>query len=201
MKKLKSTTLGILIGAVTTLSITALADYIVAPNSFPVKVNGQTVQVEGYNINDSTYFKLRDVADAVGGFEVGFKDNTIIVSTLQKPTQTPTPLDEPINGPFAIKSPYGATRVGATTDGLPIYDYYQNLVVLCKDLSEKYPDYEACMYSEPSSDRTDLKLGIKSNKTDSIVVKNLTFNADTGPILSFIYLSEYYSMVLPILQD
>lgn len=92
MKNIKSITLGILIGAVTTLSITALAEYIVVPNSFPVKVNGQTVQVEGYNINDSTYFKLRDVADAVGGFEVGFEDNAIIVNTPNKPTPEPPPL-------------------------------------------------------------------------------------------------------------
>lgn len=92
MKNIKSITLGILIGAVTTLSITALAEYIVVPNSFPVKVNGQTVQVEGYNINDSTYFKLRDVADAVGGFEVGFEDNAIIVNTPQKPTPEPIAL-------------------------------------------------------------------------------------------------------------
>ncbi len=90
MKNIKSITLGILIGATATLSITALAEYIVVPNSFPVKVNGQTVQVEGYNINDSTYFKLRDVADAVGGFEVGFEDNAIIVNTPQNPTPAPT---------------------------------------------------------------------------------------------------------------
>lgn len=91
MKNIKSITLGILIGTITTLSITALAEYIVVPNSFPVKVNGQTVQVEGYNINDSTYFKLRDVAAAVGGFEVGFEDNAIIVNTPSQPTPAPTP--------------------------------------------------------------------------------------------------------------
>lgn len=91
MKNIKSITIGVLIGATATLSITALAEYIVVPNSFPVKVNGQTVQVEGYNINDSTYFKLRDVADAVGGFEVGFEDNAIIVNTPSQPTTAPTP--------------------------------------------------------------------------------------------------------------
>lgn len=90
MKNIKSITIGVLIGATATLSITALAEYIVVPNSFPVKVNGQTVQVEGYNINDSTYFKLRDVADAVGGFEVGFEDNAIIVNTPSQPTPAPT---------------------------------------------------------------------------------------------------------------
>lgn len=90
MKNIKSITLGIIIGAAATLSITALAEYIVVPNSFPVKVNGQTVQVEGYNINDSTYFKLRDVADVVGGFEVGFENNAIIVNTPSQPTPAPT---------------------------------------------------------------------------------------------------------------
>lgn len=100
MKNIKSITLGILIGAITTLSFTALAEYIVVPNSFPVKVNGQTVQVEGYNINDSTYFKLRDVADAVGGFEVGFEDNAIIVNTPQKPTSAPTPTVNPDLSPL-----------------------------------------------------------------------------------------------------
>lgn len=44
-------------------------------NSFPIKLNG-----EGYNINDNTYFKLRDIAEAVGGFEVDFKDDTILLS-------------------------------------------------------------------------------------------------------------------------
>lgn len=100
MKNIKSITLGILIGATATLSITALAEYIVVPNSFPVKVNGQTVQVEGYNINDSTYFKLRDVADAVGGFEVGFEDNAIIVNTPQKPTPTPIATAKPDLSPL-----------------------------------------------------------------------------------------------------
>ena len=92
MKNIKSITLGILIGVTATLSITALADYIVNPNPYPVKVNGQTVQVEGYNINDSTYFKLRDIAEAVGGFKVGFEDNAIIVNTPSQPTPAPTPI-------------------------------------------------------------------------------------------------------------
>ncbi len=90
MKNIKSITLGILIGSVTTLSITALAEYIVVPNSFPVKVNGVETTIQGYNINDETYFKLRDVSAAVGGFEVGFEDNAIIVNTPQKPTPAPT---------------------------------------------------------------------------------------------------------------
>ena len=97
MKNIKTLTLGIIIGAVAAVSITALAEYVVVPNSFPVKVNGQTVQVEGYNINDSTYFKLRDVADAVGGFDVDFVDGTIMVKAENAPAPTVAPTTTPDN--------------------------------------------------------------------------------------------------------
>ena len=41
-------------------------------------------------IDDNTYFKLRDVADAVGGFNVGFSDNTITIDTDTAAQPTPT---------------------------------------------------------------------------------------------------------------
>ena len=59
----------------------AIAAGIIAnPNPFPVKLNGNDVSIEGYNINGSTYFKLRDVANAVGIFGVDFNNNTIQLS-------------------------------------------------------------------------------------------------------------------------
>ncbi len=89
---------GFIAGGIICATVTGFAvEYAVTVNPFPVKVNGQTVQVEGYNINDSTYFKLRDVADAVGGFEVGFEDNAIIVNTPSQPTATPAPAPTPAN--------------------------------------------------------------------------------------------------------
>lgn len=54
--------------------------YTATDNSFPVKLNGNNVQIEGYNIEGSTYFKLRDIADVVGSFEVGFQNNTIQIA-------------------------------------------------------------------------------------------------------------------------
>lgn len=99
MKKLKSTTLGILIGAVTTLSITALADYIVNPNTYPVFVDGEKVSIEGYNINDSTYFKLRDIGDKTG-FRVDFANDMILLNTSPLPTPTPQPTVMPASIPL-----------------------------------------------------------------------------------------------------
>lgn len=54
--------------------------YMATDNPFPVQLNGQSVSIEGYNINDETYFKLRDIADVVGGFNVDFQNNTIQLS-------------------------------------------------------------------------------------------------------------------------
>lgn len=54
--------------------------YVATDNSFPVQLNGNNVSLEGYNIEGSTYFKLRDIADVVGGFDVGFNNDTIQLS-------------------------------------------------------------------------------------------------------------------------
>lgn len=129
MKNIKTLTLGILIGAIATVSITALAEYLTVPNPFPIKVNGTETAIEGYNINDNTYFKLRDVADAVGGFEVGFSDNTITIDTgnvvKPEPTVAPTPIPSSEIPPQATElnpafPPYYDKSDGLTSDGIPI---------------------------------------------------------------------------------
>lgn len=73
---------GLIIGALIFGALGAIAAGIMAtPNTYPVKLNGEEVSVEGYNIEGSTYFKLRDIAAATGSFEVDFKDETILIST------------------------------------------------------------------------------------------------------------------------
>ncbi len=57
------------------------ANMVTTPNSFPIKLNGQDVSIEGYNVDDYTYFKLRDIADVVGGFDVNFQDDTIVLTS------------------------------------------------------------------------------------------------------------------------
>lgn len=90
---MKKFILGFIVGGIICAAVTGFAvEYAVTVNPFPVKVNGVETAIEGYNINDETYFKLRDVSAAVGGFEVGFEDNAIIVNTPSQPTATPTPI-------------------------------------------------------------------------------------------------------------
>ena len=94
---MKKFTLGFIIGGVICSALTGFAvEYAVTANPFPIKVDGVAKSIEGYNINDSTYFKLRDVADAVGGFTVGFVNNTITINTPQYTPPEPASDDEPI---------------------------------------------------------------------------------------------------------
>lgn len=79
MKKITSNIACFIGGIIIASTVGAIAaNYTATPNEFPVKVNGQETQIEGYNIEGSTYFKLRDIGDKMG-FAVDFQDNTIIV--------------------------------------------------------------------------------------------------------------------------
>ena len=76
---------GFVAGSVLFGSIGAFAsNFTVVPNTFPVVMNGDAISMEGYNMKGNTYFKLRDIADKIGGFDVDFKNNTIIVETEKK---------------------------------------------------------------------------------------------------------------------
>lgn len=57
------------------------ANMVTTPNTYPVKLDGKDVSIEGYNVDDYTYFKLRDISDAAGGFDVEFKDDTITLTS------------------------------------------------------------------------------------------------------------------------
>ncbi|NDO19513.1 hypothetical protein FMM68_07570 [Lachnospiraceae bacterium MD329] len=89
---------GFITGGIICAAVTGFAvEYAVTANPYPVKVNGVETAIQGYNINDETYFKLRDVSAAVGGFDVGFSDNTITIATEQQPEPTIAPAPTPAN--------------------------------------------------------------------------------------------------------
>lgn len=95
MKKITSNIAYFLSGVIIASTVGAIAaTYTATENTYPIKVNGQSAQMEGYNIDGSTYFKLRDIGDKMG-FDVGFENNTIYVGEM--PTQTTSP-DNTSNG-------------------------------------------------------------------------------------------------------
>ena len=124
MKKLIS---GIIIGAVLGTAIGGFAVNSIVDNPFPVVVNGEKKNIEGYNIDDRTYFKLRDIADAVGGFSVDFKDNTILIDTEgAAPAQTATAAPE---APVPETSVMGQTERKDALDAFLKNDFENATVV------------------------------------------------------------------------
>ncbi len=66
--------------AVVATPVLANEIYQATKNGFKIMVNNREADIEGYNIDDYTYFKLRDIGEAVG-FGVDFKDDTILINT------------------------------------------------------------------------------------------------------------------------
>ena len=80
--------LGVIVGAVIFGGTAALAAGIIAqPKTATVKINGQVVDLQGYLINDSHYFQLRDLDAALQAYNKGFSvvwdgpNNTILIDT------------------------------------------------------------------------------------------------------------------------
>lgn len=114
----KQVIISFLSGAVLFGSVGVFAgQYMATDNPFPVQLNGQSVSIEGYNINDNTYFKLRDIADVVGGFDVDFQNNTI---QLSKDGYTYTTVSLYTASPFSFLPDYGEYNNLTTTD---YYEY------------------------------------------------------------------------------
>lgn len=73
---------GFISGAVAFTMVGAFAaNMVTEPNTYPVQLDGKNVNIEGYNVDDYTYFKLRDISDVIGGFDVDFKDDTIVLTS------------------------------------------------------------------------------------------------------------------------
>ena len=101
---------GFICGAVAFGAIGAFAaQYVANDNPFPIQLNGKDIIIEGYNINNETYFKLRDIANAVGGFSVDFQNDTIILTNdgyvSEMPSITLTDSDIEYLSEFALKMP------------------------------------------------------------------------------------------------
>ncbi|MFQ7292447.1 MAG: stalk domain-containing protein [Monoglobales bacterium] len=66
---------GVLLTCANSIQVNAYTE-----NNFPIKLNGEYINIQGYNIDGNTYFKLRDISNEIGGFEVDFQHNIIQLS-------------------------------------------------------------------------------------------------------------------------
>ena len=117
---------GFICGAVAFGTVGVFAgQFIATENTFPIQLNGKDISMDGYNIDGNTYFKLRDISDIVGGFDVGFSNSTIQLSTINT---TPTPTIEPTTVPVPTVAPLTEKEETMATQPLSevIYGHWQH---------------------------------------------------------------------------
>lgn len=77
----KSNIISFVVGAIIFGTVGAFAgQYIATENIYPIQLNGENITLQGYDINGNTYFKLRDISSVIGGFDVDFYNETILLS-------------------------------------------------------------------------------------------------------------------------
>jgi uncharacterized membrane protein YgcG len=117
---------------------------IARPTSSAVVVNGKTVAVDAYNINDNNYFKLRDLAHILSGSEKQFEvtwdgtTNTIIL-TSGKPY---TPVGGEMQGKGAGDKTPAVTTAKIIKDGKAVsftaYNIEDNNYFKLRDIGEAF---------------------------------------------------------------
>lgn len=71
---MKKFILGFITGSIIAAAVTGFAvEYAITGNPYPVKVNGIETAIEGYNINNSTFFKLKRRCGRCRRFQCGFQ--------------------------------------------------------------------------------------------------------------------------------
>ena len=80
---MKKFLIGLICGIfISSSTVRAYQSYVAYKNEYSVFVDGQESDIDGYNINGYTYFKLRDIGKYIG-FNVDFKEGDIIINTYQ----------------------------------------------------------------------------------------------------------------------
>ncbi len=110
---------GLLTGIIIATSLTTFAavQLKVVPNPYPIFINNSKANVQGYNINGSTYLKLSDLK--VAGIDAKFDKKQITINKASAEVDT--------------------TKV--TTDSLKIYIFDSKNYVCASEIYNKYPQY------------------------------------------------------------
>ena len=143
--KHKELFVGIVLGAMIFGGISIFADGTlnVYPNPFKITVNGVEKDIEGYNINEYSYFKLRDIGEQVG-FDVDFEEDTIMINTSTNAVTENTPATSGTNDGFNYVTIDGEEYISCKdVDSFLIVNYF--------DLSDREPSWGLVFSSRNSS--------------------------------------------------
>lgn len=129
----KQTVLSFIIGGIlfSSVGVFAATTLNVTPNQYPIIVDNEKKDIEGYNIDGRTYLQLRDTTEVLDA-NLNFKDNTIYINTentlttelTPEPDTTLTPTPTSVNINTNNESEVNKNMETQTTlDNLKIYYY------------------------------------------------------------------------------
>lgn len=141
---------GLIIGLLLSGGVVFAADALnVKPNPFPVLIDGAKANVTGYNINGSTYLKLRDFEKA--GLGVDFHNNQILVATAGAELVTPTPTPVPLPADQKVIDLETAEFIGGTPnltkDNIYVYQYQGVNYVMLAEVDSLANQYQKTIFS------------------------------------------------------
>lgn len=109
------------------------------PNPAVISVDGKNVSFEAYNMNSTTYLKLRDVAAAVNGTKAQFDvkwDGSVVISTGAAYTPEGGELESKNTGAQTVKASAAAISVDGETVALEAYVINGNTYFKLRDLGK-----------------------------------------------------------------
>ncbi len=86
------------------------------PSEFPVELNGERITLSGYNINGYTYYKIRDIGEALG-FEVGFSNPYVLIESSGASGATDSPESQMTSDTFTFSGTGWGHSVGMSQWG------------------------------------------------------------------------------------
>lgn len=190
MFKYKQLILGTVIGLLF-IPITAFAtiNLNIATNPYPVIVNGIETDVDGYNINGSTYLKLKDFEKA--GLEVNFNSNN-------KQIEVSTSVDTP-SGSETSDTQKPATNTQITSKPTSTPDGITNI----DEWEEKY--YIGCLYinNKCKENGYSFEFNIKLEKwqllkADTVIFENVPITMTYG--YGAVEYNYYVNTIMPIIS-
>lgn len=186
LRKYKHFVIGFLVGALLfSLSpVFAEGELNIIKNPFPILINGQVTEVEGYNINGYTFLKLADFGKT--GLVVKFNETEKRIEI------------ESVGGNYSERGEDKVsdtiTTENTTSDGLTIYTIDGVRYIAMADVCDKYDKY-AIGVSEKNSQNLALKLRQGGFEViDSLDFKIINY-------MTYVTVDYYTSTVQPIVAE
>lgn len=176
---------GLVAGTVLTSLVGAYAVSEIYENPYPIYVNGEQKEIQGYNIDGYSYFKLRDIAEATNGFNVDFQNDSVVIDTnVDDPLKYVTYYTEP----YSTWLPDYGANTGAKDPGgsADVYSIEDNAIGFYYGITSLIWDYE---YNPQQLETyidllTDLGFSLEYQENDVINEYGFVYIKQGSPIMS-----------------